>query len=657
MRSARNANKRLSRYKMTVLTLSGVSKAFGVNVILEDIDLTLQDGQRMGLVGVNGSGKSTLLKVICGEEQPDSGTVSIVKGWKVGYLTQQADILSDNTCYQEMERAMEPVKRMEERLRELEEEMAQAHQDPDEFERISRQYDLTLQRFEHAGGYEWRSRIRGVLSGLGFTQAQQEQNASQLSGGERTRLCLARMLLVAPDLLLLDEPTNHLDLEATAWLESALKKYEGAVIVISHDRYFLDEVCDCMAELSGHHLKQYTGNYTEFSRKRAADRERQEKEYELQQADIARQKAIIARYRMYNREKSIRAAASREKALERMELVERPTQEQTVHFRFTARRRTGDDVLMTEELSKAFDGRQLFEHVAMHIRAGERVALIGPNGVGKSTLLKIVVKQLQPDTGYVRYGANLDIGYYDQHQENLHMDKQVIDEIWDDYPYMEPDQVRGALALFLLTGDEVFQPVSTLSGGERGRLALTKLMLRRDNFLIFDEPTNHLDMDSREVLEQALKDFTGTLLFVSHDRYFINRLATRVLELSEHGVKEYQGNYDDYVEKKRKLELGEDEEQTQGRTRTEIYKEQRKQRIAQSELRQLRARVQDLEKLIAAKEDEISAIEERMGDPAVYQQADGAAQLNRDYERAKGELEALYDEWSEKSERLEGSEG
>ena len=360
---------------------------------------------------------------------------------------------------------------------------------------------------------------------------------------------------------------------------------------------------------------------------------------------------------MYNREKSIRAAASREKVLERMELVERPTQEQTVHFRFTARRRTGDDVLMTEELSKAFDGRQLFEHVAMHIRAGERVALIGPNGVGKSTLLKIVVKQLQPDTGYVRYGANLDIGYYDQHQENLHMDKQVIDEIWDDYPYMEPDQVRGALALFLLTGDEVFQPVSTLSGGERGRLALTKLMLRRDNFLIFDEPTNHLDMDSREVLEQALKDFTGTLLFVSHDRYFINRLATRVLELSEHGVKEYQGNYDDYVEKKRKLEMGEDEEETQGRTRTEIYKEQRKQRMAQSELRQLRARVQDLEKLIAAKEDEISAIEERMGDPAVYQQADGAAQLNRDYERAKGELEALYDEWSEKSERLEGSEG
>ena len=657
MRSERNANKWLSRYKMTVLTLSGVSKAFGVNVILEDINLTLQDGQRMGLVGVNGSGKSTLLKVICGEEQPDSGTVSLVKGWKVGYLTQQADILSDSTCYQEMERAMEPVKRMEERLRELEEQMAQAHQNPDEFERISRQYDLTLQRFEHAGGYEWRSRIRGVLSGLGFTQAQQEQNASQLSGGERTRLCLARMLLVAPDLLLLDEPTNHLDLEATAWLESALKKYEGAVIVISHDRYFLDEVCDCMAELSGHHLKQYTGNYTEFSRKRAADRERQEKEYELQQAEIARQKAIIARYRMYNREKSIRAAASREKVLERMELVERPTQEQTVHFRFTARRRTGDDVLMTEELSKAFDGRQLFEHVAMHIRAGERVALIGPNGVGKSTLLKIVVKQLQPDTGYVRYGANLDIGYYDQHQENLNMDKQVIDEIWDDYPYMEPDQVRGALALFLLTGDEVFQPVSTLSGGERGRLALTKLMLRRDNFLIFDEPTNHLDMDSREVLEQALKDFTGTLLFVSHDRYFINRLATRVLELSEHGVKEYQGNYDDYVEKKRKLEMGEDEEETQGRTRTEIYKEQRKQRMAQSELRQLRARVQDLEKLIAAKEDEISAIEERMGDPAVYQQADGAAQLNRDYERAKGELEALYDEWSEKSERLEGSEG
>lgn len=642
---------------MTLLTLTDVCKAFGVNVILENINLTLQKGQRMGLVGVNGSGKSTLLKVICGEEQADSGTISLVKGYKVGYLTQQADILSDSTCYQEMERAMEPVMRMEDKLRELEEQMGQAHDDPAEFERISRQYDLTLQRYEHAGGYEWRSRIRGVLSGLGFTQAQQEQPASRLSGGERTRLCLARMLLIAPDLLLLDEPTNHLDLEATAWLEEALKKYDGTVIVISHDRYFLDEVCDCMAELTGRHLKQYAGNYTEFARKRAADRERQEKEYELQQAEIARQKAIIARYRMYNREKSIRAAASREKALERMELVERPTEEQTVHFRFTARRRTGDDVLMTEDLSKTFDGRTLFNHVNMHIRAGERVALIGPNGVGKSTLLRIVVKQLPPDTGYVRYGANLDIGYYDQHQENLHMDKQVIDEIWDDYPYMEPDQVRGALALFLLTGDEVFQPVSTLSGGERGRLALTKLMLRRDNFLIFDEPTNHLDMDSREVLEKALKDFSGTLLFVSHDRYFINRLATRVLELGEGGVTEYQGNYDDYVEKKRKLALGEEEEEVQGRTRTEIYKEQRKQRMAQNELRQLRARVQDLEKLIAKKEDEIAAIEERMGDPTVYQDPQSAAQINQDYEHAKGELEALYDEWSEKSERLEGADG
>ena len=642
---------------MTVLTLTDVSKAFGVNVILEDIDLTLQKGQRMGLVGVNGSGKSTLLKVICGEEAPDAGSISIMKGWKVGYLTQQADILTDSTCYQEMERAMEPVMRMEERLRELEQRMASVHDDAEEFERVSRQYDATLQRFEHAGGYEWRSRIRGVLSGLGFTQAQQEQPASLLSGGERTRLCLARMLLVAPDLLLLDEPTNHLDLDATAWLEEALKKYDGTVIVISHDRYFLDEVCDCMAELSGHHLKQYAGNYTEFARKRAADRERQEKEYELQQAEIARQKAIIARYRMYNREKSLRAAASREKALERMELVDRPTQEQTVHFRFTARRRTGDDVLITEELSKSFDGRRLFEHVNMHIRAGERVALIGPNGVGKSTLLKVVMKQLAPDSGYVRYGANLDLGYYDQHQENLHLDKQVIDEIWDDYPYMEPDQVRGALALFLLTGDEVFQPVRTLSGGERGRLALTKLMLRRDNFLIFDEPTNHLDMDSREVLEQALKDFTGTLLFVSHDRYFINRLATRVLELGTEGIKEYQGNYEDYIEKKRKLALGLEEEQAPGRTRTAVYKEQRKLRMAQSELRQLKARVQDREKQIAAKEDEIAALEERMGDPVIYQDPSGAAQVNQDYERLKRELEALYDEWSELSERLEGADG
>lgn len=641
---------------MTVLTLNDVSKAFGINVILEDINLSLQKGQRMGLVGVNGSGKSTLLRVICGDLQPDAGKVTLLKGWRVGYLTQQADIRSDSTCYQEMERAMEPVLRMEEKLRSLEARMADAQADPAEFERVSAQYDAVLQSYEHAGGYEWRSRIRGVLTGLGFTQAQQEQPAKLLSGGERTRLCLARMLLISPDLLLLDEPTNHLDLESTAWLEEALKKYEGTVIVISHDRYFLDAVCDCMAELSGHHLKQYNGNYTEFARKRAADRERREKEYELQQAEIERQRAIIARYRMYNTEKSIRAAESREKTLERIELVERPTQEQTVHFRFTARRRTGDDVLIAENLKKSFDERTLFDNVSLHIRAGERVALIGPNGVGKSTLLKIIVRQLAADAGYVRYGANLDIGYYDQHQANLHMEKQVIDEIWDDYPYMEPDQVRGALALFLITGDEVFQPISTLSGGEQGRLALTKLMLRRDNFLIFDEPTNHLDMDSREVLEQALKDFSGTLLFVSHDRYFINRLATRVLELNEGGVTEYQGNYDDYVEKKRKLALGaDDDEQLQGKTKTEIYKEQRKIRMAQNELKQLKARVHELEKLIADKEQAIADLEALMGKPELYQDAGRTAQVSRDYERAQKELERLYEEWNEKGEQLEGA--
>ena len=643
---------------MTVLTLTDVCKAFGINVILDNINLQLQQGQRMGLVGVNGSGKSTLLKIIAGEMPYDSGIVSLQRGLTVGYLTQQADILSDSTCYQEMERAMEPVMRMEQKLRSLENEMAEAHADPAEFERISRQYDMVLQRYEHAGGYEWRSRIRGVLTGLGFTKAQQEQSASLLSGGERTRLCLARMLLVAPDVLLLDEPTNHLDLEATAWLEGVLKKYDGTVIVISHDRYFLDEVCDCMAELSGHHLKQYAGNYTEFARKRAAQREQQEKQYELQQAEIARQREIIARYRMYNREKSIRAAESREKALERMQLVERPQHEQVVHFRFTARRRTGDDVLITEGIQKAFDGRMLFEAVNMHIRAGERIALIGPNGVGKSTLLKIIVRQITPDAGSVRYGANLDIGYYDQHQENLHPDKTVLDEIWDDYPYMEPDEVRGALALFLLTGDEVFQPVSTLSGGERGRLALTKLMLRRDNFLIFDEPTNHLDMDSREVLEKALADFGGTLLFVSHDRYFINRLATRVFELNESGVTEYQGNYDDYVQKKRILELGlQEEDGAPGKTRTEVYKEQRKTRQAQKALKDLKDSIKRCEADIAREEERLTAIQARMADPEVYSRPDGARNIKREYDAQEAAVEALYDELDRLTNELAELEG
>jgi len=530
---------------MILLTLQNVNKSFVMNDVLKDINLTLHEGQRMGLVGVNGSGKSTLFRIIAGEMEADSGNISLMKGARVGMLTQHADIKSDLTIQEELERVFEPVRAMEARMREMEAEMAEKHSDPVAFEQLSNAYTRLVDRFEDAGGYEWPSRIQGVLAGLGFAKGRENQPANLLSGGEKTRLCLARLLLTQPELLMLDEPTNHLDLKSTQWLEETLKKYRGTVLVISHDRYFMNSVCDCMAELSMCRLTQYDGNYDQFAVKRQANLERQLKEYKLQQAEIARQQAIIERYRMYNREKSIKAAESREKRLEKMELIEKPMSEQKVRFSFQARRRTGEDVMYVRDMAKSFDGRTLFENFNLHLRAGDRVALIGPNGVGKSTLLNIITGSLNPDRGRVEFGSNVDLGYYDQQQSRLHPEKDVLNELWDDFPRFEVDRIRGALALFLFTGEDVFQPVGTLSGGEKGRVALAKLMLKQDNFLLLDEPTNHLDMDSREVLEAALEEFEGTILTVSHDRYFINKVATRVIEMLPDGVKEYIGNYDD----------------------------------------------------------------------------------------------------------------
>ena len=635
---------------MVLLTLQDVSKSFGMNCILSGVNLTLKEGARMGLVGVNGSGKSTLMKLIAGGMQPDTGTVSLMKGAQVGLLTQQADIDSDLNVWDELARVFEPLQRMEERLREMEHEMAEKHADPEAMARLSEDYARLTERFERKGGYEWPSRIQGTLVGLGFSKERQEMPARLLSGGEKTRLCLARILLTQPDLLLLDEPTNHLDLSATQWLEDTLRKYRGTVLVISHDRYFLNSVCDCMAELSMTHLTQYEGNYDAFSVKRRMNLERQLKEYQMQQKEIARQKAIIERYRMYNREKSIKAAESREKQLEKMERIERPVDEQRIRFCFEARRRTGEDVLMAKDLSKGFGGRRLFEHFDLHLRAGDRVAIIGPNGIGKTTLLRILVGELPPDTGTVLYGSNVDVGYYDQQQAGLHEHKSVMDEVWDDFPRMQPDEVRSVLALFLFTGDDVFQPISTLSGGERGRVALTKLMLRRDNLLLLDEPTNHLDMDSREVLEGALDDFTGTLLTVSHDRYFINRVATRVVEMTADGVREYLGNYDDYLEKKRREAAGEEDVAAPTLTRTEQEKNKRRERQARESQKARENRVAALEAQIARTEEQIASLEAQMADPATYQSPDKAAEVARAHCDAQAALDALYEEWSEAAE-------
>ena len=637
---------------MVLLSLSAVRKAFGTNEVIRDATLALQEGERLGLVGVNGSGKTTLLKIINGDMPSDGGEISIARDARIGFLTQHADIDGELSIMEELTRVFDPLIAMEKRLRALEAEMAEAHEDAEAFARLSNEYDKLTRRFEDAGGYEWPSRVQGVLAGLGFAKDRRDMPARLLSGGEKTRLCLARILLMQPEILMLDEPTNHLDLAAVGWLEDTLKKYPGTVIVISHDRYFLNAVCDCMAELSMGRLTRYSGNYDAFVRKRQANLERQLKEYKLQQAEIARQEAIIARYRMFNREKSIKAAESREKRLEKIVRLEKPVSEDKVRFSFEARRRTGEDVLIAKDLSKSYDGRKLFEHFSLHLRAGDRVALIGPNGVGKTTLLRIFVGEETADGGTMKFGANVDIGYYDQHQAGLHPDKDVLNELWDDFPRLDADRVRGVLALFLFTGDDVFQKIHTLSGGERGRLALAKLMLRKDNLLFMDEPTNHLDMDSREVLEHALDEFDGTLLAVSHDRYFINRVANRVIEMSAEGVSEYLGNYDDYLEKKRAALLPE-EAASDGLTQTQRDKLKRKERLARESRRQLEERVRAAEAEIARTEAEIARLEAEMAAPGAWQDPEAGRALTENHARAKETLDALYDEWAELAELLE----
>lgn len=636
---------------MIVLSAQSVAKSFGVNAVLKDVSFTLQQGDRMGLVGVNGCGKSTLMRIIAGLDTPDSGEISLARGARVGYLAQQDMVTHGLSVWDELQKVYEPVFEMEKRLRGLEAQMENAHRDAALFSRLSSDYDRLLHAFEEADGYAWKSMVAGVLNGLGFKPSQYGQSVDSLSGGERTRLCLARLLLQKPDLLLLDEPTNHLDMETLEWLENYLSAYKGSVLVISHDRYFLDHVCTCMVEILMGTSEQYSGNYTRYIAQREERFEARMRAYELQQKEIERQQAIIARYRMYNREKSIRAAESREKALERMEKLDKPVDERAIRFRFEARRRTGEDVLMLRDLSKGFGDKHLFGGLNLHVRAGDRIALIGPNGVGKSTLIKLISGDETPDSGNIRYGSNVDIGYYDQHQSALHDEKTVLDEVWDRFPRMEQSDVRGALGMFLFTGDDVFQPIRTLSGGEKGRVALTALMLRKDNLLLLDEPTNHLDMDSREVLEDALAGFSGTIITVSHDRYFINRVADRVIEMRPDGITEYIGNYDDYLEKKNRPV---EQESIQGKTKTELEKEKRREKQSKQALRQLKARAQEAEKAVGLKEAQIAELEAQMADPALYADARQAASVQRAYQQAQGELASLYEQWEQAEAALEG---
>lgn len=631
---------------MIILSVLNVTKSFGVNQVLTDASLTLQTGRRLGLVGVNGSGKSTLLRIIAKEDTADSGTISIAKGMQIGYLAQQGIEADSRTVWEVLEQVFAHVHEMEARLRKLEEDMARHHEDEALLTRLSSAYAALTDAFEEAEGYAWRSAIQGVLAGLGFSRAQWDQKVDSLSGGERTRLSLARLLLQKPDILLLDEPTNHLDLAALGWLEQYLQAYKGAVLLVSHDRYFLDVVCTDIVELLFGQTEQYEGNYSRYQRQRAERFEVRQRAYDHQSKEIERQKAIIAQLRSHGQEKLIKRAKSREKVLEKMEKLSRPQDEKQVRFAFSARRRTGDDVLIVKNLSKAYQERVLFSELSLHLRAGDRVALIGPNGVGKSTLLKLITRVIQPDAGTIRYGANVDIGYYDQHQQKLNPDKTVLDELWDSFPRMEPTALRSILGCFLFTGDDVFQPIHTLSGGERGRVALTRLMLEENNFLLLDEPTNHLDMDSREVLEQALEDFPGTLLTVSHDRYFINRLATCILEMQPDGVRLYLGNYDEYLEKKKREALGfiEDAEQ---RSKTAIAKERKKDRQAVELRKAAKARQGMLEERITRLESDITAQENLLAEPALYSNPDKMVEAVQKLKAMQGEVTSLYDQWAE----------
>jgi len=577
--------------------------------LIEGFSLSVARGDRIAVVGPNGKGKTTLLRLLAGELSPASGAVKTSANVKIGYFGQ--------TNVDRLQPAFS-----------IEEEVRQGNP------------SLT------------RTQVRNLCGAMMFGGDAAEKRVSVLSGGERSRVLLAKILASPVNLLLLDEPTNHLDLEAVQWLEETLRKYRGTVLVISHDRYFMNAVCDSMAELSMRRLTQYEGNYDQFAVKRQADLERQLKEYKLRQAEIARQQAIIQRYRMYNREKSIRAAESREKRLEKIERLDRPASEQRVRFSFEARRRTGEDVLKAKGLSKAFEGRALFRDFHLHLRAGDRVALIGPNGVGKTTLLNILARRLAPDSGTVEYGANVDLGYYEQHQSGLDPEKDVLNELWDAFPRLELDRVRSVLALFLLTGDDVYQKISTLSGGEKGRVSLAKLMLKRDNLLLLDEPTNHLDMDSREVLEGALEDFDGTILAVSHDRYFINRIANRVIEMRPDGVSEYLGNYDDYLEKKRRADEAAGDETASGMTRTQMEKLKRRERLSRESKKALELRLKQQEKSVEDAEAEIARLEARMGEPELYQNPDEARQVAKRHSEAKAALEELLAEWEELYEAI-----
>ena len=633
-----------------ILSCQGISKSFGEKVILEDASFHIEEREKAALIGNNGAGKTTLLRIIMNELHADSGQVVLMKDKQIGYLAQYQDVQGHRTVYEELLSTKQYIIDMEERMRSMELEMK--HASGEELDRLMNSYTRLTHEFELENGYAYKSELMGVLNGLGFTEEDFNKQVATLSGGQKTRVALGKLLISKPDILLLDEPTNHLDMESIAWLETYLLNYPGAVFIVSHDRYFLDKVVTKVIEIETGHVRMYSGNYSAYAEKKAQLRDAQYKAYLNQQRDIKHQEAVIVKLKSFNREKSIKRAESREKMLNKIQRIEKPLEVQSqMRLSLEPRVVSGNDVLTVEELAKSFPQQKLFSNISFQIKRGERVALIGNNGTGKTTMLKILNGLLDADAGSFSLGAKVQIGYYDQEHHVLHAEKTNFQEISDTYPTLTETEIRNMLAAFLFTGDDVFKEISALSGGERGRVSLAKLMLSEANFLILDEPTNHLDIASKEILEEALNSYTGTVLYVSHDRYFINQTATRILDLTNQSVVNYIGDYDYYLEKKEELTEkyapsaaetateAKEEAPSEGKLTWQQQKEeQARKRKQENELKKVETRIEELE----TRDKEI---DDTLVLPDVCTNVGRCAELSREKDKIQQELEELYEKW------------
>lgn len=642
-----------------ILSCQNISKAFVENQVLKNVSFHIEDHEKAAIVGINGAGKTTLLRIIVGEMTPDDGQVVLAKDKTLGYLAQNSTVDTSHTIYEELLSVKADLLRLEEKIRECENNMK--HADGDALEDLMKQYTSLTHAFETGGGYLYRSELVGVLKGLGFTEDEFSKPVATLSGGQKTRVALGRLLLQNPDLIILDEPTNHLDMNSIAWLETYLLNYKGAVLIVSHDRYFLDRIAGKVIEIDQSKATTFMGNYSDYAVKKEQLRVAAWNAYMNQQRDIKHQEEVIEKLKSFNREKSIKRAESREKMLDKIEVIEKPSEVRTdMKLTLTPRILSGNDVLTVEHLSKSFDSHKLFTDVNFEIKRGEHVAIIGDNGSGKTTLLKILNGLVPADQGTFRLGSNVEIGYYDQEHHVLHSEKTLFEEISDDYPYLNNTQIRNVLAAFLFTGEDVFKRISDLSGGERGRVSLAKLVLSNANFLILDEPTNHLDIMSKEILEDALNGYEGTILYVSHDRYFINRTAHRILDLTEGQFVSYVGNYDYYLEKhdtvmaaiEASTPQSADADNTAATraAESEVKLDWKAQKEEQARLRKKENDLKKCEEKIAELEERISEIDTEMSDPAIGTQVAKLQELTKEQAACQEQLEKLYEQWEELAE-------